>query len=172
MKYEYDIIPHMKHSILKLLLDIMLSFAVSAAFCVLLQLIVGLPPALLFSLPVLLFPIYLPLNYLAFNIRTFWRQHKYESGSELCITPDMEVPLEIIIHKDVYRILCHVHSITGVKRTWKGITVRGRITTEYIYDAQIGRHDTEDTNCFVIPPYFKDMKGFIQTVNSLITHST
>jgi hypothetical protein len=72
--------------------------------------------------------------------------------------------VRIIIHRELY----HVSSVTAVKRSWKGIAVTGSITAEYIYDPEIGRHDAEELDHALIPPYFKSGKDIVLEIHKLI----
>lgn len=158
--------------IIKLLLDGFSSLTISAVFFVLMLWVTG-NLVYWYSFR-LMFPIILifPFQLIADDTRNFIQQRNCASTSEVLVQSNHAVPVEITIQKNVYCEFYHVHSVTEVKKTWKGICVQGRITAEYIYDPEIGRHDTEELDRILIPPYFNDMESIAQNLGIIICNSS
>ena len=134
MEFNYSVKAHIKYCSITLLRDVLLSSFVTTALSVSLLWIIGWQISWPFNYDMFrltfYFPILCAILYAAYDTRIFLQQRMYESNSELRIELDQAVPLEITIQKEVYRILYHVHSVTDVKKTWKGIVVKGSIAAD------------------------------------------
>lgn len=170
MKFLYNAKNHIRYFIVRLLLDVLVSLAIPSSLSVLLLWIIGLPLKWFFEYHALFLIVLIPLLYLLGDIRAFWQQHKYERSSELCLQPKQSIVVEIMIPDNSYRTLYHIRLITGVKRTWKGIVVQGRITAEYIYDPEIGIYKSEELDRITIMPYFENTKGIEKSLR-MLAHS-
>ncbi len=124
MRYSYSLKAHVKYITIKILLDFVCSTLVVMACGILVLGILGYTFQTFlsdehsaFRAGVLRFLIIFPLLYTSCNINSILRHRRYESHSQLSISPDRKFPVEMVIYKNVYHTLYSISDVTRIKRT-------------------------------------------------------